>query len=250
MFNCHRAQSAIDSGALTTGKLNFGLYPRNDTLLKYRVPVLSYIIIAAVAYFLGSIPTGFLVAKAKGIDIRKVGSGNIGATNAFRVLGKTAGTFVLIADGLKGYVAAAWLCNLMSNWLNIPAADASTLRIIAGICAVLGHNFTCWLNFKGGKGIATTAGVYFALAPLAVGIAIATWIIFTFASRYVSVGSIAAAVALAAAVWFTQHNLLLGIVTTALSALAILKHKKNIQRLMNGTENRIGKKAAATEAAK
>lgn len=124
------------------------------------------------------------------------------------------------------------------------------MHIVAGICAVLGHNFTCWLNFKGGKGIATTAGVYFALAPLAVGIAMVTWIIFALVSRYVSVGSIAAAVALSAAAWLTQHNLLLGIVTTALSALAILKHKKNIQRLMNGTENRIGKKASAAEAAK
>ncbi|HEY9510628.1 MAG TPA: glycerol-3-phosphate 1-O-acyltransferase PlsY [Verrucomicrobiae bacterium] len=214
------------------------------------MPVLSYIVIAVAAYFLGSIPTGFLVAKAKGIDIRKVGSGNIGATNAFRVLGKPAGTFVLIADGLKGYVAAAWLCGLFSSWLKIPAADLGTMHIVAGICAVLGHNFTCWLNFKGGKGIATTAGVYFALAPLAVGIAMVTWIIFALVSRYVSVGSIAAAVALSAAVWLTQHNLLLGIVTTALSALAILKHKKNIQRLMNGTENRIGKKASAAEAAK
>jgi len=207
-------------------------------------------VVAVAAYFLGSIPTGFLVAKGKGIDIRKVGSGNIGATNAFRVLGKTAGTFVLIADGLKGYIAAAWLSGLFSSWLKIPADDLGTLHIIAGICAVLGHNFTCWLNFKGGKGIATTAGVYFALAPLAVGIALAAWIIFALASRYVSVGSIAAAVALSAAVWLTQHNLLLGIVTTALSALAILKHKKNIQRLMNGTENRIGKKTPAAEATK
>jgi glycerol-3-phosphate acyltransferase PlsY len=214
------------------------------------VPVLSYIIIAVAAYFLGSIPTGFVVAKAKGIDIRKVGSGNIGATNAFRILGKPAGTFVLIVDGLKGYAAAAWLSGLFSHWLNIPADHAKTLQILAGICAVLGHNFTCWLNFKGGKGIATTAGVYFALAPLAVGIAIATWTIFTLASRYVSVGSIAAAVALSAAVWLTQSDLLLGIVTTALSALAIFKHRKNIQRLMNGTENRIGKKASVMEAAK
>jgi glycerol-3-phosphate acyltransferase PlsY len=214
------------------------------------VPVLSYIVIAVAAYFLGSIPTGFLVAKAKGIDIRKVGSGNIGATNAFRVLGKPAGTFVLIADGLKGYIAAAWLCGFFSSWIKIPVSELGTIHIVAGICAVLGHNFTCWLNFKGGKGIATTAGVYFALAPLAVGIAMVTWIIFALVSRYVSVGSIAAAVALSAAVWLTQHNLLLGIVTTALSALAILKHKKNIQRLMNGTENRIGKKASAAEAAK
>ena len=214
------------------------------------MPVLSYIIAAVGAYFLGSIPTGFLVAKAKGIDIRTVGSGNIGATNAFRVLGKPAGSFVLIVDALKGYVAAAWLSVLIIKLMNVPAANTETLRIVAGICAVLGHNYTCWLKFKGGKGIATTAGVYLALAPLAVGIAIATWILFALVSRYVSVASIAAAVALPTAVWFTKDSILLGVVTTALGALAIFKHKKNIQRLMNGTENRIGKRVQVTEATK
>jgi glycerol-3-phosphate acyltransferase PlsY len=214
------------------------------------VPVLSYIIAAVGAYFLGSIPTGFLVAKAKGIDIRQVGSGNIGATNAFRVLGKPAGSFVLIVDALKGYAAAAWLSLLVIKLMNVPAANAETLRIIAGICAVLGHNYTCWLKFKGGKGIATTGGVYVALAPLAVGIALATWIALASISRYVSVASIAAAIALPTAVWLTKDNVLLGIVTTALGLLAIYKHKKNIQRLMNGTENRIGKRVEVTEAAK
>ncbi len=206
--------------------------------------VLAYIIVVIAAYLLGSIPTGYLVAKAKGIDIRNVGSGNIGATNAFRVLGKPAGTFVLLVDALKGYAAAAWMVWLLQQVMDLTAVDVGTLRIIAGICAVLGHNYTCWLRFKGGKGIATTGGVYLALAPLAVGIALAAWIVFALISRYVSVASIAAAIALPAAVWFTRDSLLLGIVTTALGALAIYKHKKNIERLMNGTENRIGKRVA------
>ena len=111
--------------------------------------------------------------------------------------------------------------------------------MVAGICAVLGHNYTCWLKFKGGKGIATSAGVYFALAPLAVGIALGAWIIVFALGRYVSVASIAAAVALPAAVWLTNDNLFLGIVTTALGLLAIYKHKGNIQRLLNGTESRV-----------
>jgi acyl-phosphate glycerol 3-phosphate acyltransferase len=208
------------------------------------VAVLAYIIVVIAAYLLGSIPTGYLVAKAKGIDIRNVGSGNIGATNAFRVLGKPAGTFVLLVDALKGYAAAAWMVWLLQQVMDLTAVDVGTLRIIAGICAVLGHNYTCWLRFKGGKGIATTGGVYLALAPLAVGIALAAWIVFALISRYVSVASIAAAIALPAAVWFTRDSLLLGIVTTALGALAIYKHKKNIERLMNGTENRIGKRVA------
>jgi glycerol-3-phosphate acyltransferase PlsY len=211
---------------------------------------LSCIIIPVAAYFLGSIPMGFLMAKAKGIDIRNVGSGNIGATNAFRVLGKPAGSFVLIFDGLKGYAAATWLCDLLFPFFDLSPADAGTLRILAGICAVLGHNYTCWLKFKGGKGVATTAGVYFALVPLAVSVAVVTWILFVLVSRYVSVASIAAAVALPAVVWLTKDSVLLGIVTTGLGALAIFKHKKNIERLMNGTENRIGRKAEVAEAAK
>ena len=115
---------------------------------------------------------------------------------------------------------------------------------------MLGHNFTCWLKFKGGKGIATSAGVYFALAPLAAGIALGTWIIVFALSRYVSVASIAAAVALPTAVWLTKNSLFLGIVTTALGLLAIYKHKGNIQRLLNGTERRFGQKSATPEATK
>ena len=109
---------------------------------------------------------------------------------------------------------------------------------------MLGHNYTCWLRFKGGKGIATTAGVYLALAPWAVLVALVVFILAVFVTRYVSVGSIAAGVALPTAVWImAPHNLFLGIVTTALGALAIYKHKSNIQRLMAGTENRLGKKS-------
>jgi glycerol-3-phosphate acyltransferase PlsY len=124
------------------------------------------------------------------------------------------------------------------------------LKIVAGICAVLGHNFTCWLKFKGGKGIATSAGVYFALAPLAAGIALGAWMVVFALGRYVSVASIAAAVALPTAVWLTKDNLFLGIVTTALGLLAIFKHRGNIQRLLKGTERRLGQKSATPEATK
>jgi glycerol-3-phosphate acyltransferase PlsY len=204
---------------------------------------------------LGSIPFGFVAAKVKGIDIRSVGSGNIGATNAMRVLGKPIGIFVLLMDALKGYVAVAVLVPLVFNWfaphvagLFVPYRDESMdlqirFKVIAGVCAVLGHNYTCWLKFKGGKGIATSAGVYIALAPWALLIALVVFIVMVVVTRYISVGSISAAVALSAAVWaITPHNVLLGVVTTALGALAIYKHKSNIQRLMAGTENRFGKK--------
>ena len=212
--------------------------------------VLVYIVIAVAAYLLGSIPTGYLVARARGIDIRTVGSGNIGAANVFRILGKPAGILVLVVDGLKGFAACAWLIDFVIQLFAVAPGQIENLRIVAGICAVLGHNFTCWLKFKGGKGIATSAGVYFALAPLAAGIALGIWIIVFALGRYVSVASIAAAVALPTGVWLTKNNLFLGIVTTALGLLAIFKHRSNIQRLLNGTERRLGQKSVTPEATK
>jgi acyl phosphate:glycerol-3-phosphate acyltransferase len=213
--------------------------------------VLTYGIIVVAAYFLGSIPTGYLVTRAKGIDIRTVGSGNIGATNVFRILGKPAGIFVLVFDGLKGYAACAWLCDWLLAWWGVSGADTELYRVLAGIAAVLGHNYTCWLRFKGGKGIATSAGVYFALAPWAAGIAVAAFILGLLLTRYVSIGSIAASVALPTAVWcLPNSNLLLGIVTTVLGLMAIYKHKSNIKRLMAGTESRLGRKPEVQEGAK
>jgi glycerol-3-phosphate acyltransferase PlsY len=213
-------------------------------ILNWRVVILICILAVSGAYLLGSIPFGFLAAKAKGVDIRAVGSGNIGATNALRVLGKPAGIFVLLMDVLKGF-AAVWLGALLAEKFNV-RAEAETLRILAGIGAVLGHNYTCWLRFKGGKGIATTAGVYLALAPWALLAALAVFLLAILITRYVSVGSMLAALALVVTVWvMTPANLLLGLVTTALGALAIYKHKSNLQRLRAGTENRLGKKKEA-----
>ena len=224
------------------------------------MPVIAYILTALGAYLLGSIPFGFLVAKAKGIDIRSVGSGNIGATNAMRVLGKPAGIFVLLLDALKGYAAVAWLAPFVFQqfspiefWVKPYDLNGWHLierfHVLAGICAVLGHNYTCWLKFKGGKGIATTAGVYLALAPWAVLVALVVFILALLFTKYVSVGSIATAIALPVTVWvMTPNNLLLCLVTTALGVLAVWKHKGNIQRLLAGTENRLGK--TKTEGAK
>jgi len=207
--------------------------------------------IVVAAYLLGSIPTGYLVARAKGIDIRQVGSGNIGATNVFRMLGKPAGILVLVVDGLKGYAACAWLCDGLLPVSGVAAAEAEPYRILAGIAAVLGHNYTCWLKFKGGKGIATSAGVYFALAPLAAGIAVAAFVLALLLTRYVSVGSIAASIALPTAVWCLPHsNLFLGLVTTALGVMAIYKHRSNIKRLLAGTESRLGRPPGIQEGAK
>ena len=214
------------------------------------MPGFNYILVATAGYLLGSIPTGYLVARAKGVDIRTVGSGNIGAANTIRALGKPAGVLVLVVDSLKGYAACTWLCDLLLRSISVPAADKEPYAVLAGIAVVLGHNYTCWLRFKGGKGIATSAGVFFALAPVAAGVALGTWIIVFALSRYVSVASIAAAVALPAAVWLMPNSLTLRIVTTGLSLLAIARHRSNIERLFNGTERRLGRKSTAQEGAK
>jgi glycerol-3-phosphate acyltransferase PlsY len=209
------------------------------------VPAILINLLTAIgAYLLGSIPFGFLVAKARGVDIRSAGSGNIGATNAMRVLGKPAGIAVLLLDAAKGYAAVAFLPLLLLKVLPPSSTEPVMLPLLAGIFAVLGHNYTCWLKFKGGKGIATTAGVYLALAHWALLIALVVFLLAVAVTRYVSVGSIAAAIALPAAVWIMMPgNPCLGLVTIALGVLAIYKHKTNIQRLRAGTENRLGSKA-------
>jgi glycerol-3-phosphate acyltransferase PlsY len=190
------------------------------------------------AYLVGSLPTGYLAGKARGVDVRTAGSGNIGATNAFRVLGKSAGIAVLLIDAFKGFCAARWLPLLALHFF--PNASAEPLSLAAGVAAVLGHNYTCWLRFKGGKGIATSAGVVMAWAPLACVCALAVWGLVAATTRYVSVASIAAAVVLPIAVWFTKQSVPMTCVMAALSLLAIYKHKGNLRRLREGTENRLG----------
>lgn len=208
------------------------------------MPILIYVLLLLGAYLLGSVPFGFLMARARGIDIRSVGSGNIGATNAMRVLGKPAGITVLLLDALKGWLAV-YLVGVVGTHFSGEMSIAS-LRVLSGVAAVLGHNYTCWLGFKGGKGIATTAGVYLFLAPVPLLITLGVFLLTVTISRFVSVGSIFAAVVLPALVWLQNPaDLLLGGVTTALGGLAIYKHKANIQRLRAGTENRIGQRKEA-----
>ena len=218
--------------------------------------IVSYFVTALAAYLLGSIPTGFLVAKARGIDIRAVGSGNIGATNVLRILGKPAGIAVLFADALKGWLAVVLVTRGVWAICGTPATESEQVShfIIAAVCAILGHNYTCWLGFKGGKGIATSAGVLTALVPWALLIILSIWIVLFAVTRIVSVGSLAASFTLPFASWFTTKNWTLTLVTGAMGALAIYKHKANIQRLLAGTETRVGGKPRqvppAVEAAK
>ena len=200
---------------------------------------MNLVIIALGAFLLGSIPTGYLVARAKGIDIRQHGSGNIGATNVFRTLGKPLGILVFVLDALKGF-AAVWLASRFGGGSDWPV-------IIAAVAAIAGHNYTPWLGFKGGKGIATSAGVLIALMPWAVLAIALVWFAVFFATRYVSLASISAAAALPAAVgalWFYGCGgsaPLLGF-SVLIAALAIWRHRSNIERLMAGTEHRFDRK--------
>ena len=215
------------------------------------MPIVGYILVVLVAYLLGSIPTGFLVARARGVDIRVVGSGNIGATNVFRILGKAAGGFVLVVDAAKGWLAVFLVAKLVSGWFYPEAGSLARewFALCAGVAAILGHNYTCWLHFKGGKGIATSAGVLVALVPVPLLIILGIWIIVFALSRYVSLASISAAFALPFAAWARGESRTIILVTAALAALAIYKHKANIQRLINGTENRIGGKKGMSSGA-
>jgi glycerol-3-phosphate acyltransferase PlsY len=205
------------------------------------VEIYSYALSALGAYFVGSIPTGYLFARARGVDIRKMGSGNIGATNVFRTLGKTAGIAVLVIDGLKGYLPVR---------LFAFGQDPQTREyhaMVAGLFAILGHNYTCWLKFKGGKGIATSAGVMAGLVLYGFLSALSVWLVVFAVTRYVSIASITAAAVLPFAVWATGASPQMIALATIFGALAIYKHKANIKRLLDGTEHRIGTKKQSVE---
>ena len=197
---------------------------------------------AVSAFLLGSIPNGFLVAKAKGIDIREHGSKNIGATNVLRVLGKGPGYTVFALDALKG-VAAVLLGRFLTGALPDQLGE-----IIASISCILGHSYTPWLGFKGGKGVATTAGVLLTLfQPLVMLVVLATWLVFFYSTRYVSVASITAALTIPVAVWLlvvreSSHGSYILIFAITVGLLVVLRHKANIARLIAGTEPRFTKK--------
>jgi glycerol-3-phosphate acyltransferase PlsY len=209
------------------------------------VLILAILITFVAGYMIGSLPTGFLWGRARGIDIRKEGSGNIGATNVFRVLGKTQGICVLIFDTLKGVCGATLAPTLgMMVGSGEAAGGPELIYLVGGLAAVIGHNYTCWLGFKGGKGIATSAGVLIALLPWAFVVSFSTWIVVTVVTRYVSMASIAAAAVLPiAAIGLGRSGLMIGLATT-MGVLAIYKHRANINRLIQKSEPRIefGKK--------
>lgn len=195
---------------------------------------MTYLLVA-LSYLIGATPTSYWVGKAfHGVDLREHGSGNLGATNAFRVLGWRSAAPVVVVDVLKGFVPAWYFPGLVGG------AFGWTLAF--GGAAILGHMFSLWVGFRGGKGMATSAGVFLALAPWAALSALGVWLVVTFSTRIVSVGSIAAALALPLLVVLLPHQGGPGLVafTAALAAFVIWAHRANVRRLLKGEENRFG----------
>ena len=193
--------------------------------------MLSYIIVIVLSYVIGSIPSGLILGKTIWhVDLREHGSKNIGATNAWRTLGKLPGFTVFVADLLKGMVGV---------YLGMLLVGTSTAMIIGGIMAIVGHSLSLFLKFKGGKGVATGLGVLIMLMPSVSPIVFLVWLVVVLISKYVSLGSIIAAVLVPVCAFLTGLPLefvLFGIVA---AIFVIYRHKSNIVRLMNGTENKI-----------
>jgi glycerol-3-phosphate acyltransferase PlsY len=190
-------------------------------------------------YLMGSIPTGYLIARSRDIDIRQHGSGNIGATNVGRVMGRNWGLFAFACDFLKGFLLLYLVRHF--EFPDDKSWPTALLLVLCGMAAILGHNFTPWLGFKGGKGVATTGGVLTALMPWTFLVVLAIWAVLVLLTRTVSIGSIAAGIALpfAAAFLYPGQWIYFGLALLG-GALVVWRHRSNIQRLLAGTEPRLG----------
>jgi glycerol-3-phosphate acyltransferase PlsY len=204
---------------------------------------ITFLGFGAVAYLLGSIPFGLLLMRVfRRQDIRQSGSGNIGATNVLRTGGKGLGALTFLLDAAKGY-AAVLLAYAAARLLHLSPETTQNLAALAVICALLGHVFTIWLGFRGGKGVATGFGVFLAISPMAALAALAAFIVVVLFSRYVSLASILACIAFPFACVALAHGRqtpFLLAVEIAAPLLIIAKHSKNIGRLLHGTEYRFG----------
>lgn len=199
--------------------------------------MMNLILMCIFAYFLGSIPNALWVGKLfKKIDVREHGSKNAGATNAARVLGAKLGTLVLVLDVMKGVIPTliALKITTLQNMTNIVGIDP----IVVGIIAILGHTFSVFLKFKGGKGVATTLGVFLVLAPKAILILFIIFMVLFMIFKYVSLASIVCAACLPLFVYLIYKNIPLTVVSLILGLVIIVKHKSNIVRLISGTENK------------
>lgn len=194
------------------------------------------IAIVLLCYIIGSIPTAYLVVKKiKGIDIRTVGSGNVGASNAARVLGKWGFIGVLFGDMMKGFIPVMLIKHFYGE---------HDLVLVAAIAVIIGHSFTCFLRFKGGKGVATGVGIYLALAPVQLLLAAAIFGIIIAVFRMVSLSSITAVIFLAVIVWYTSTWSHFRIFTIIIALLIIYLHRANVARILKGEERKVGKRTS------
>lgn len=193
------------------------------------------ILCACLAYFLGAIPTGLWIAKFYGVNIREQGSGNIGATNVLRSVGKIPALIVILADPLKSLLAI-----LIARWLGLDMWGIA----LSGLCTALGNNFNIFLGFRGGKGVATSIGIFLGIAPLSTLFALCIGVLTIFLGRFVSLGSLIGVFSLIILYLRSPHAHLAAILLSIiLFALTLLRHQQNIQRLKDGIERRIGDKA-------
>ncbi|MBM3307026.1 MAG: glycerol-3-phosphate 1-O-acyltransferase PlsY [Candidatus Eisenbacteria bacterium] len=201
------------------------------------------LLVAALSYLVGSIPAGDIAARLRGTSLRTAGSGNPGFTNAWRVLGPRAAVPVLIADIAKGVVAVLAIAPALGGGSPL---GPTGVRLAAGVAAIAGHAWPVFAGFRGGKGVATACGVFLALSPLATLAAAAVWCALVAATRYVSLGSIAGALALPWGVWVearragTAQPAALVAAAAVVAALIVARHRSNVGRLLAGTENRFG----------
>jgi glycerol-3-phosphate acyltransferase PlsY len=202
-----------------------------------------WLLAGGASYLLGAVPFGLLVARARGVDIRRVGSGNIGATNVFRSVGRSWGVLTFLLDMGKGFAAVRALPWAAALALGTPpdAAVREGLTLVCACLAVAGHNWPVYLGFRGGKGVATSAGVLLGLAWLACLAGLAVWLVTLLLTRYVSVASMAAAVGIGLAAWPLYGRTAgpwLPLALTLLAAATVLRHRSNVRRLLDGTEHR------------
>lgn len=193
-------------------------------------------LIVALAYLVGSIPFAYLLSQRRGVDLRRVGSGNIGASNVLRTSGVRTAVLAVALDGIKG-AAAVLVAQRLSGGAAVPVA--------AGLASVVGHIYPVWLRFRGGKGVATAAGAFAVLTPAALGVAGAVFVAAVWATRYISVGSLAGAAALAATATVSDVPAVVAAGALVTLLLILFRHRANVRRLVAGTERRVGQRLVA-----
>lgn len=190
-------------------------------------------LLCLISFLMGSIPVGLIVARVKGIDLRKVGSGNIGATNVLRTMGKGPALITLAGDMLKGFLPVILSSSLLNDTLSIG---------IIGLVAILGHDFSLFLRFRGGKGVATSIGVMLAYSPVVALLTVLLWIIIVFMSRYSSMGAIVSFILLPLNIYVFDYSYEKFVISIFITILLLFKHRENIGRLLRGQEPKIGER--------